>query len=289
MCGIFGVLRKPHSAYSLGATNNNEILKGLFCKLAFRSMSRGTDSTGAVLIRKHRTVSWSTVNGKRTELRKGGMVFVAKDKTPADKFITGTKYLNLVENVDNHALGLVGHTRASSSAVAYNNANNHPHVCGKVVGVHNGHIINWKEIVREYKLKMNGKCDSEVIFRLIDLFLKKDNINVREAIQKTSSIIQGSYACALVISDEVNNVYLFRKEAPIKIRHKSFGNLILFASSNAIIREAYKDMNLESTHSKGYYELNEYMLPNGHGLVLNSETKDHMGWIKEVDTFRLDQ
>jgi len=207
MCGIFGVARKPHNVHSTTVANNNKTIKKLFEALAKRSMVRGTDSTGAILIRKPSSTTTSYQGTRTTTKESGGMVFMAKDMVRADEFLKGTNYLKLLDCMNKYTLGLIGHTRASSSAGPHDNANNHPHACGSVVGVHNGHISNWRKLATSYNLKMRGGCDSEVIFGLINKLMEEDHMTVRAAIQRTATVLEGYYACAMVTSDMPNNIY----------------------------------------------------------------------------------
>jgi len=286
MCGIFGVVRKS-SQYGNVTASENARMKRVFRSLAKSSMARGTDSTGLFLARLPTSETHTTVNGRTSIKRGGAKLFVVKDKVQADEFIKSAKFGQVMDKLDDDTYAIIGHTRASSSAGPYDNANNHPHVAGHVVGIHNGNIRNWRELANRYNLSMRGGCDSEVIFRLIDKFMSEDHMTMQAAIQRAATVMTGSFACAVMSTHDTSKLYLFRSSSPIKLRHRRSGNYVMFASESRFIHAAYDECKLESSH-ENFYEMNEIMMPDRSGLVLDNNITPYGDWVEKARAFKLD-
>ena len=65
------------------------------------------------------------------------------------------------------AVALIGHCRFATHGSPRDNRNNHPHVAGTGVIVHNGVLGNYAQLARAHRLRMRTQCDSEVIGLLI--------------------------------------------------------------------------------------------------------------------------
>lgn len=92
-------------------------------------------------------------------------------KTPGSASeIVGTTGKKLMELESRRPL-VVAHTRKATAGTAEDNRNNHPFMVGSLVGVHNGVFPSH----RKYRdvVKPDGDCDSEVLFRLLDLLRPK--------------------------------------------------------------------------------------------------------------------
>jgi glucosamine 6-phosphate synthetase-like amidotransferase/phosphosugar isomerase protein len=62
-----------------------------------------------------------------------------------------------------HAQIVVGHCRWATHGSPSDNRNNHPHVAGRGLIVHNGVITNYLDLIRRFDLQPKTECDSEVI------------------------------------------------------------------------------------------------------------------------------
>ncbi len=159
------------------------------------------------------------INGlKQLEYRgydSAGIALKNKDEIQIIKSVG--KIANLEEKVlkekliDSH-IG-IAHTRWATHGEA-NEVNAHPHRSGKITLVHNGIIENASEI--KEKLKKEGvvflsDTDTEVVASLINKYYEKDMVS---AIEKTIKEIKGSYALAILSSDE-DKIYAVRCESPL--------------------------------------------------------------------------
>ncbi len=115
---------------------------------------------------------------------------------------------------DNH-LG-IGHTRWATHGKP-NRENSHPHfsMSRRFGIVHNGVIENYRELTAKYlpDIIFQSETDTEVIVNLIEYFSVE--LSVEEAIRKTLSLIEGSYA--LLIADQENPeiLYAAKNKSPL--------------------------------------------------------------------------
>ena len=181
MCGIVGYIGE------LKATD--VILNGLK-KLEYR----GYDSCGISFLgnRKSRFITY---------------------KTPGrvDYLINSFDY-----NIDNF-IG-IGHTRWATHGEP-NQVNSHPHSSSsdRFIVVHNGVIDNYRELTVKYLdgVKFVSETDTEVIANLIELFSK--DMNAEEAIRKTLSLLEGSYALLIMDNEATDTIYAAKNKSPLII------------------------------------------------------------------------
>ena len=110
----------------------------------------------------------------------------------------------------------IGHTRWATHGKA-NEINAHPHCSRHFAVVHNGIIENYGEI-RE-SLAMSGvvfesETDTEVIPKLLELNYNGDAV---DAIKKTVSLLEGSYALGIICTDDEDTLYCTKKGSPLII------------------------------------------------------------------------
>ena len=109
------------------------------------------------------------------------------------------------------------HTRwATHGEVCDLNAHPHTNKNKTIALVHNGIIENYNELKNEYKFECVSQTDSEVIAYLIENSKKKNNL---EKIKDVCSLLVGSYALAVVFSDENNKIYVAKNKSPVVVGH----------------------------------------------------------------------
>ena len=124
-----------------------------------------------------------------------------------------------------------------------------PITCGKVVGIHQGKIINHKKLFESFKatkIEKKLKTSSEIIFSLIDYFVSSGN-KVKDAIKTTSDIISGDAVCAFVHASSPYILWIFKQYTTNKITilHYSECGVIMFASKRQMIDNAIKYINID--------------------------------------------
>ncbi|MGE6719116.1 glutamine--fructose-6-phosphate transaminase (isomerizing) [Peribacillus frigoritolerans] len=180
MCGIVGYI---------GLNDAKEILlKGLE-KLEYR----GYDSSG-IAVRNEAGVTIFKEKGRIADLR------AAVD-----------------ENTMAHTG--IGHTRWATHGVP-SRENAHPHQSnsGRLTLVHNGVIENYAILKREYlkDVAFKSETDTEVIVQLIENFVN-EGMEVEEAFRQTLTLLEGSYAIALLDAENDETILVAKNKSPLLI------------------------------------------------------------------------
>lgn len=180
MCGIVAAIAKRDVA---------EILLEGLSSLEYR----GYDSAGIMTVNDHK------INLVKTT----GKVQVLKDKIDLD--------------TQNGPIG-IAHTRWATHGVP-SEQNAHPHVYETLGLVHNGIIENYQEI-KDRLLKKGhtfvGQTDSEVLVHFI-YECKKECNTLLQALSLALKQVKGSYAIALIDTDDPNTLYTARSGSPLVI------------------------------------------------------------------------
>ncbi|MDM5356673.1 glutamine--fructose-6-phosphate transaminase (isomerizing) [Peribacillus sp. ACCC06369] len=205
MCGIVGYI---------GLSDAKEILlKGLE-KLEYR----GYDSSG-IAVKNDAGVTIFKEKGRIADLR--GAV---DDNTIA---YTG-----------------IGHTRWATHGVP-SRENAHPHQSnsGRLTLVHNGVIENYAILKREYlkDVAFKSETDTEVIVQLIEKFVN-DGMEVEEAFRQTLTLLEGSYAIALLDAENDETIFVAKNKSPLLI---GVGNDFNVIASDAMAMLQVTDQFLE--------------------------------------------
>ncbi|MBT2647701.1 glutamine--fructose-6-phosphate transaminase (isomerizing) [Bacillus sp. ISL-34] len=180
MCGIVGYI---------GLNDAKEILlKGLE-KLEYR----GYDSSG-IAVRNEAGVTIFKEKGRIADLR---------------------------EAVDENTMAHtgIGHTRWATHGVP-SRENAHPHQSnsGRLTLVHNGVIENYAILKREYlkDVAFKSETDTEVIVQLIEKFVN-EGMEVEEAFRQTLTLLEGSYAIALLDAENDETILVAKNKSPLLI------------------------------------------------------------------------
>jgi glucosamine--fructose-6-phosphate aminotransferase (isomerizing) len=181
MCGIVGIVGKEHA--------EKIIINGLE-----RLEYRGYDSAG---------------------------LFVADEQNNHLIKAQG-RIKNLEEKMTEEVHGTIGigHTRwATHGKPSEENAHPHTSQNGRLVLVHNGVIENFEEIRQMYLTDdtFYGETDTEIAVHLVAVLMENEQLSTKEAFQKALTIIQGSYAFALVDKEDGETIYVAKNKSPLLI------------------------------------------------------------------------
>ncbi|NLQ91788.1 glutamine--fructose-6-phosphate transaminase (isomerizing) [Streptococcus mutans] len=207
MCGIVGVV---------GNRNATDILMQGLEKLEYR----GYDSAGIYVINQPENGRLIKSVGRIADLRAKIGIDVAGS--------TG-----------------IGHTRwATHGQATEENAHPHASATGRLVLVHNGVIENYLQIKENYLAGHNlkGETDTEIAVHLIGQFVT-DGLSVLEAFKKALHIIEGSYAFALIDSQNPDIVYVAKNKSPLLIGLGEGYNMVC-SDAMAMIRETNQFMEI---------------------------------------------
>ena len=191
MCGIFGIV----------LNNNNENIFDLIINGLIQLQNRGYDSAGLSVV----------VNNNKMEVYKYA-------STNEEDAITKLSNLNL-KKVENTYIG-IGHNRWATHGVK-NDDNAHPHLSNdkNFSLVHNGIIENYndlKQLLILNKFKFKSQTDTEVVVNLIE-FNYNITKNTFEAIEKTISLLRGTYGLLIQSLYEPNKLFCVRNGSPLLV------------------------------------------------------------------------
>ncbi|RME60970.1 MAG: glutamine--fructose-6-phosphate transaminase (isomerizing) [Candidatus Dadabacteria bacterium] len=144
----------------------------------------------------------------------------------------------------NSSIG-IGHTRwATHGKPSLENA--HPHTVGRVSLIHNGIIENYLTLRRKLEAqgcKFLSETDTEVIAQLLNWYLtgEKDQL---EALQKTCSELEGSYAFVALDKENPTTLLLAKSATPLVVGRKE-GEVFVASDIPALLNEVRKITVLE--------------------------------------------
>ncbi|MGG4264412.1 glutamine--fructose-6-phosphate transaminase (isomerizing) [Peribacillus simplex] len=113
----------------------------------------------------------------------------------------------------------IGHTRWATHGVpSRDNAHPHQSNSGRLTLVHNGVIENYAILKREYlkDVAFKSETDTEVIVQLIEKFVN-DGMEVEEAFRLTLTLLEGSYAIALLDAENDKTIFVAKNKSPLLI------------------------------------------------------------------------
>jgi len=141
----------------------------------------------------------------------------------------------------------IAHTRWATHGIP-SKENAHPHCdCeDKISVVHNGIIENFEELKKELTEEghqFKSDTDTEVIPHLIENYMK-EGLNLLKAVQKTVKRLKGSYALAIISTDEPDKIIGARNESPLIVGLSENGNF-LASDVPAILKETKRVIFLD--------------------------------------------
>jgi len=150
-----------------------------------------------------------------------GRIVVKKDKGKIDEVERELAISKLAASVG------IGHTRwATHGAPSAENAHPHTDCLSSVAVVHNGIIENFIELRQELEHEghvFKSRTDTEVVAHLVERFLKSGD-DLAEAVRKTSKMLKGAYALAIISTCDAKEIVCVRKESPLVLGTSEVGN-----------------------------------------------------------------
>ncbi|WP_163102518.1 glutamine--fructose-6-phosphate transaminase (isomerizing) [Peribacillus alkalitolerans] len=114
----------------------------------------------------------------------------------------------------------IGHTRWATHGVP-SRVNAHPHqsTSGRFTLVHNGVIENYSSLKREYLegVELISETDTEVIVQMIEKFVENEDLSTEDAFRKTLKLLKGSYAIALLDSENDQTIFVAKNKSPLLV------------------------------------------------------------------------
>ncbi len=209
MCALFGWLDYKHII-------PYKVLKKLTQALANAAEERGTDASGISYI-------------------KDGKVTIYKRPKPAHK---------IRFNAPDSTTAIMGHTRLTTQGNQKFNQNNHPFLgrADKSFSfAHNGVLYNDVELRKEKHLPdTHIETDSYVAVQLIEQQKKLDF----NSLKNMAEAVQGNFT--FTVLDEENSLYIIKGSNPMCLLHFEILGLYVYASTESIMKNALRKVNMLS-------------------------------------------
>jgi glucosamine 6-phosphate synthetase-like amidotransferase/phosphosugar isomerase protein len=219
MCGIAGF----HLSRIDGLTHSQLLAQALLEEIVVR----GKDATGA---------AWLKKGDDKFE------VWYSKQAVRAEKFIENGG----LKEIPNKCKSVILHTRYATQGHKSNVDNNHPIIVDGIVGVHNGHVANDKQIISDGAYPRIGEVDSEAIFWEI-----AKSTHPTEGLQK----IVGTAAVAWLEVDKPENLHLARCESSPLVVAQAPNGSVFFASTKIHLQKALAKCSISNVE---YFEVPEW-------------------------------
>ena len=244
MCGIFGLI--AHRASGLDSRLYKKTVQELF----LLSESRGKEASGFATIMD-------------------SDIFVHKTPFPAQKLVRSRHFDAIFDHYLEHnqnSFATIGHSRLVTNGYEHFNNNNQPVNKNSIVGIHNGIVVNVKQLWEKYRdEKKESDLDTEIIFTLLGKFLA-NGASFKMALRKVYEEIYGMTTIALFFQNYDNLVLATNNGSLYYVKdfqNKSF----VFASEFHILAELIR----KNTNPLEYSAGNIRQLQPNSGLILNYE------------------
>jgi len=239
MCGIFGII-----------SDKNKTNKSYTNHLFRLSESRGKEAAGIAF--------WDN-----------GSIDVLKSAQPVSTFLKSKQYKQFLNiHAGKNKFCAIGHSRLVTDGESFEHSNNQPVIANNLVGVHNGIIVNHEEIWREIpSIKRESRVDSEIFFKLYNLFLSKHDCSLLETVSETYKIIEGVASTATIVAD-LSTIILATNNG--SIYYSSSPDLFVFASERYILEKFFLKNRMTKTE-------NIQQLKSNHVTYLNIVTLKSTG------------
>jgi glucosamine--fructose-6-phosphate aminotransferase (isomerizing) len=106
-------------------------------------------------------------------------------------------------------------------------------MCGKFALVHNGIIENYKELKKTLVEKgyiFKSQTDTEIIVQLLS-YLYTTNKSIIVCIEKMNIVLQGTWALAIICTDEPQTIYCTRHGSPLLVGYTDNSAIVVSEKS----------------------------------------------------------
>ncbi|AMC01881.1 Glucosamine--fructose-6-phosphate aminotransferase [isomerizing] [Aerococcus viridans] len=141
----------------------------------------------------------------------------------------------------------IGHTRwATHGEPSVRNAHPQQSSTGRFTLVHNGVIENYREMKEDFlsDVTFHSDTDTEVAVNLIEHFALTDGLDAETAFLKALNVIEGSYAFALIDSEQPGVVFAAKNKSPLLIgKGTDFNTIVSDAMASIDLTDQYVEIH----------------------------------------------
>lgn len=141
----------------------------------------------------------------------------------------------------------IGHTRwATHGEPSVRNAHPHQSSTSRFTLVHNGVIENYREMKEDYlsDVTFQSDTDTEVAVNLIEHFALTEGLDAETAFLKALNVIEGSYAFALIDSEQPGVVFAAKNKSPLLIgKGTDFNTIVSDAMASIDLTDQYIEIH----------------------------------------------
>ncbi|QOQ79102.1 glutamine--fructose-6-phosphate transaminase (isomerizing) [Aerococcus urinaeequi] len=141
----------------------------------------------------------------------------------------------------------IGHTRwATHGEPSVRNAHPHQSSTGHFTLVHNGVIENYREMKEDFlsDVTFHSDTDTEVAVNLIEHFALTEGLDAETAFLKALNVIEGSYAFALIDSEQPGVVFAAKNKSPLLIgKGTDFNTIVSDAMASIDLTDQYIEIH----------------------------------------------
>jgi len=223
MCGIFGFAAKGSS--DIYKKDIKRLLRNLF----LLSESRGREASGFAALHNDE-------------------ITVHKTPLPASKLIKSPVFKDFFSKYPERSydrFAAIGHSRLVTSGYEQDNENNQPIYKNGFCGVHNGIIVNQKELWEKYKdEKKNTALDTEIIPTLLARFVAKGSSFVG-AVKTLYEHIYGTASIAF-LSEIFDSLLLATNNGSLYYFFSKDRDAVIFASEKYILQRTVEKTGIST-------------------------------------------
>ncbi len=141
----------------------------------------------------------------------------------------------------------IGHTRwATHGEPSVRNAHPHQSSTSRFTLVHNGVIENYREMKEDFlsDVTFHSDTDTEVAVNLIEHFALTEGLDAETAFLKALNVIEGSYAFALIDSEQPGVVFAAKNKSPLLIgKGTDFNTIVSDAMASIDLTDQYVEIH----------------------------------------------
>ena len=222
MCGIYGVILKPHAAIDWKTTQK------LLASLALLSTSRGKEASGAAFLSDQ------------------SIAFI-KEPISASRLLKGKNYARIVDlekekfgTTNQEPLAFMGHSRLVTNGTQYVHENNQPvNSCG-ILAIHNGIVTNVDELwAANQDLQRCTDLDTEVMLSLIDKHVRQTG-QLINSIRASYQEMEGAASLAMFFAS-LDQIVLATNTGSLYVVEAPDQGITIFASEKYFLQQIEKN------------------------------------------------